>query len=113
MAPVSIPENCLNCGVCCFSKSGTYVPVTEEDWVRLGDDVSDWARTVGGKHYMRMEDGHCQALQITTRRGELPVFYCAIYEKRPQVCRFITRGKSKCQAELDAKADKVAAFVRR
>lgn len=110
---MDIPENCLNCGVCCFSKSGTYVRVSEKDWLRLGEEASQWARTVGGQHYMRMEEGHCLALQVMTPRGEAPVFFCAIYERRPQVCRDLARGKHACQTELRAKADKVAAFVGR
>ncbi len=110
---MEIPENCLNCGVCCFSKSGTYVRVSEKDWLRLGEEAAHWARTVGGQHYMRMEEGHCLALQVMTPRGEAPVFFCAIYEKRPQVCRDLARGKNACQTELRSKADKVAAFVGR
>lgn len=104
---MDIPENCLNCGVCCFSKSGAYVRVSENDWKRLGPDVDDWARRVGGQGYMRMEDGHCRALQITTPRGQPPVFFCAIYDKRPQVCRDLTQGKNACQLELSTKASRV------
>lgn len=107
---VEIPENCLNCGVCCFSKSGTYVQVSEKDYLRLGEDAHDWARTVGGRHYMRMEEGHCLALQVSKRRGELPVYFCAIYERRPQVCRDLARGKHACKVELQAKAAMVARY---
>jgi len=108
---VETPENCLNCGVCCFSKSGTYVRVSEKDWLRLGEDAAQWARTVGGQHYMRMEEGHCLALQVTTHRGQPPVFFCAVYERRPQVCRDLARGKSACKVELQAKAEKVRDFI--
>ena len=73
---MDIPENCLYCGVCCFAKSGTYVRVSESDWLRLGEDAEAWARRVGGQAYMRMDDGHCLALQITTPRGKPPVFFC-------------------------------------
>jgi hypothetical protein len=110
---MDIPENCLHCGVCCFAKSGTYVRVSESDWLRLGDDAEAWARRVGGQAYMRMDDGHCLALQITTPRGQPPVFFCAIYAKRPQVCRDLARGKAACQTELNAKAARVAAVVGR
>jgi len=108
---VELPENCLNCGVCCFSKSGTYVRVSEKDWLRLGEEASQWARTVGGQHYMRMEEGHCLALQVTTHRGQAPVFFCAVYERRPQVCRDLARGKTACKVELQAKAEKVREFI--
>ncbi len=104
---MEIPENCLNCGVCCFAKSGTYVRVSESDWERLGEDVEHWARRVGGQGYMRMEDGHCLALLITARRGEAPVFFCAVYDKRPQVCRDLARGKAACKHELHAKGARV------
>jgi hypothetical protein len=73
---MEIPENCLHCGVCCFAKSGTYVRVSEADWARLGPDADRVARHVGRQAFMRMEDGHCAALQITTRRGAPPVFFC-------------------------------------
>lgn len=105
--PVVIPENCLNCGVCCFSKSGTYVRVSEKDLLRMGELAHDWVRTVGTEHYMRMEDGHCLALQITTHRGQAPMYFCAIYGVRPQVCRDLTQGKAACQVELRSKEDKV------
>ena len=93
--------------MCCFSKSGTYVRVSEMDWQRLGEDAGQWARMVGRERYMRMEEGHCLALQITTQRGEAPVFFCAVYEKRPQVCRALARGKAACLTELHSKGAKV------
>ena len=80
-------------GVCCFAKSGTYVRVSEADWLRLGDHADRVARRVGGQGYMRMVDGHCVALHVTTtRRGEPPRFFCELYEQRPQVCRDLARG---------------------
>ncbi|MFA5263145.1 MAG: YkgJ family cysteine cluster protein [Opitutaceae bacterium] len=105
---MEIPENCLNCGVCCCAKSGTYVKVSEADWERLGGDVDLWARRVGGQATMRMEDGHCLALQITKERGQAPVFFCAVYDRRPQVCRDLAHGKVACKLELQAKAARVA-----
>ncbi len=110
---MEIPENCLNCGVCCFSKSGTYVRVSEDDLERLGEDADNWVRHVGGKVYMKMEDGHCAALQITTHRGRLPQLACAIYGKRPRVCRDLTQGRGHCKTELHSKAAMVAAYVAR
>ena len=105
---MEIPENCLNCGVCCFSKSGTYVRVSEADWERLGTEAERWARKVGGQAYMRMADGHCAALQITGQRGRPTMYFCEIYDKRPQVCRDLARGKAACKLELQAKAIRVA-----
>lgn len=100
---MEVPADCLRCGVCCFSKSGTYVRVSESDLKRLGDAAHDWTRQVGGKAYMRMEEGHCLALHITTPRGQSPFYHCQIYERRPQVCRDLARGKTACQTELTAK----------
>jgi Fe-S-cluster containining protein len=83
------------------------VRVSETDVSRLADEAHPWTRHVGGQAYLRMEDGHCSALQITTRRGEAPVFFCAIYDKRPQVCRDLARGKNACLTELHLKAAQV------
>ena len=81
---------------------------SERDWERLGEDADRWARRVGGQGYMRMEEGHCLALHVTTHRGQPPQFFCEIYERRPQVCRDLTRGRPHCQTELRAKARQVA-----
>ena len=103
-----VPADCLNCGVCCFSKSATYVEVHGDDWTRLGDEAEDLARFIGQHAYMRMEKGHCIALQITTQRGQPPVSFCGIYAKRPQVCRDLKRGSPQCKGELATKARRVA-----
>ena len=108
MSAMAIPADCLNCGVCCFSKSATYVRVSGDDWTRLGDDADRVARFVGQRAYMRMEDGHCIALQPSSRRGQAPVFFCSIYETRPQICRDLRRGSPECQGELTTKANRVA-----
>jgi len=103
-----VPDDCLNCGVCCFSKSATYIRVSGDDWTRLGDEAEGLARFVGQRAYMRMEGGHCIALQITTKRGQLPQFFCSIYAKRPQICRDLARGSPECKGELETKAQRVA-----
>ncbi len=106
---MDVPAECLNCGVCCFSKSATYIRVSGADWTRLGGDAERLARFVGQRAYMRMEDGHCAALQISNPRGRPPVFFCSIYEKRPQICRDLRRGSMECEGELTTKAHRVAA----
>ena len=103
-----VPVDCLNCGVCCFSKSATYVEVTGDDWTRLGDDAERLARFIGQHAYMRMEQGHCIALHITTHRGRPPEFFCTNYAKRPQICRDLKRGSPQCKGELETKAGRVA-----
>ena len=106
---MEIPANCLHCGVCCHSKSSTYVWVRGDDWSRLGDEADELARFIGNRAYMRMEDGHCIALVIRPRAdGGGPEFYCSIYDQRPEVCRDLGRGSLECQGELTTKAQRVA-----
>ena len=106
---MAIPANCLHCGVCCYSKSNTYVWVRGDDWERLGEDAEDLARFVGNRAYLRMEDGHCIALAVRPRADGLgPEFFCTVYELRPQICRDLGRGSPECQGELATKADRVA-----
>jgi Fe-S-cluster containining protein len=107
------PTDCLNCGVCCFSKSATYIRVSGDDWSRLGDDAERVARFAGQNAYMRMRSGHCLALQVTTKRGQLPLFFCEIYSTRPQICRDLKRGSPQCEGELETKAHRVADHCRR
>lgn len=104
---MNIPTDCLNCGVCCFSKSPTYIRVHGTDWARLGEQAEHFAQFVGQRAYMRMEDGHCIALRITTQPGRPPEFFCSVYEQRPQVCRDLGRGSRECEGELSTKADAI------
>ena len=106
---MEIPTDCLTCGVCCFSKSGTYITVSDSDYLRLADDAHHLVRHVGKGSFMRMVDGHCAAMAISHKRGQPAVFFCNVYERRPQVCRDLTRGKPACLAELHTKAARVAA----
>jgi Fe-S-cluster containining protein len=106
---MTVPENCLHCGVCCFSKSGTYVRVSGGDWMRLGDEAEKYARFVGNRAYLRMTDGHCAALDLRPRPGGGLEYFCMIYDRRPQVCRDLRRGSRECLGELDTKQDQVRA----
>jgi Fe-S-cluster containining protein len=59
------------------------VQVFDEDLAALGPLVS--ARLVvgtGADRFMRMEGGHCAALDLSNGR-----FTCSIYEQRPLICR--------------------------
>lgn len=107
--PMNAPAECLNCGVCCFSKSATYVQVSASDIARLGDAAERVTRLIGKKAYMRMEAGHCHALQISHRRGQPAVFFCALYQTRPQICRDLKRESAECMAELCSKGQRVMA----
>jgi len=101
---MSAPADCLRCGVCCFSALPTYVRVTGEDWARLGPEADRWAHFIGHRAYLRMQDGHCLALERRTAPDGSPIFFCANYERRPQICRDLQRGSPECAGELAAKA---------
>ena len=105
---LSTPTDCLCCGVCCFSTLDTYVRVTGADWDRLGAETGRVAHFIGNRAYMRMRDGRCAALESHRMADEAGVFFCTVYEKRPQVCRDLARGSPECQGERDTKAERVA-----
>ncbi len=98
VAPFVAPE-CLSCGACCFSDAVRYVRVTGADWTRLGAEAERWAEFQDHRAYLRMQDGHCAALQIERVQGQPTRFVCAIYERRPQTCRDLERGSPACAAE--------------
>jgi uncharacterized protein len=86
--------DCQSCGACCFSESSSYVPLTGRDRVLLRGDAAALVREVDGAHYMAMDHGRCAALRID--RG---AFVCAIYARRPAVCRELDRGTPACLEE--------------
>lgn len=91
------------CGACCFSELSNYVRVTGDDHERLGDEAERLVHFEGTRAYMNMSDGHCAALEVDLRSGELR---CDCYAKRPQICRDLERGSGQCLAERDAKAER-------
>jgi hypothetical protein len=93
--------------VCCFSASETYVRVTGADWARLGEAAETWAGFVGHRAFMRMAGGHCAALEIRRDATGAADYFCAIYERRPQVCRDLVRGSPECAGERATKATQV------
>lgn len=100
--------DCQGCGVCCFSDSHEYIWVTGYDWTRLGDDADRLAHFIGNRAFMKMSDGHCGALAITKRANGTRWFACTIYDRRPEICRYLERGSPECLADLEEKAEKVA-----
>lgn len=85
---------CLSCGACCFGPAN-YVQVFPDDLAQLSEEqrkrlvvlstvaVDDRPPgATGDELFMRMEKGHCAALD--TRGGQ---FKCSIYEQRPLLCR--------------------------
>ena len=73
--------------------------VSGDDWTRLGDAAERVAHFVGNRAYMRMSDGHCAALERRHAEDGAAEFFCAIYERRPQICRDLARGSPECDGE--------------
>lgn len=100
MSPTSVedpvPDDCTSCGACCFSLAPDYLRVFGSDYERLAADAERFTHFIGNRVYMRLEDGHCAALQIVAETGR---FACGIYERRPDVCRWLERGSGHCRAE--------------
>ena len=106
-----VPE-CLACGTCCFSTLERYVPVSGDDYTRLGEHAEGLVNWIGNRAYLRMEDGRCAALRIDAR-GDGGRFVCSAYEVRPEICRELERGSPACAGERATKADRPVAALRR
>ena len=108
---MNAPADCRCCGVGCFSEMETYVRVTGADWARLGDAAETFAHFVGHRAYMRMCGGRCAALEVRVDAATgARDFFCAIYERRPQVCRDLARGSPECEGERARKDATKAAY---
>jgi Fe-S-cluster containining protein len=103
------PE-CLACGTCCFSTLDRYVPVSGDDYARLGDAAETLVTWIGHRAYLRMEDGHCAALAIDASAGR---FVCTVYEARPATCRELARGSPECAGERATKGERPLIALRR
>lgn len=101
---------CLSCGTCCFSTLERYVPVSGDDHARLGDDADHLVVWLENRAYLRIEDGHCAALEVDRDRA---LFVCTIYDRRPQTCRDLERGSPQCAGELATKRGRPLALLRR
>lgn len=106
---MSLPADCLRCGVCCHSELPTYIRVTGDDWARLGDEADRWAHFIGHRAYLRMQDGHCLALEKRPAPDGGWLHVCVNYERRPQICRDLQRGSPECAGEIATKGGRVAA----
>ena len=108
---MSSSQDCLHCGVCCFSRLETYVRVTGEDWDRLGGAAERVAHFIGHRAYMRMTDEHCAALEVRPgSAGELE-YFCSVYDRRPQTCRDLDRGSAQCAGERAVKGGRVVRLM--
>ncbi len=84
--------------------------MTGDDHARLGEDAERWVVWDGHRAFMRLEPvvGHddllrCAALVVDGANG---AFTCAIYERRPSVCRELAQGGPACLGELATKSDR-------
>lgn len=102
------PDDCQNCGVCCFSESHEYIWVTGYDWTVLGGDADKLAHFIGNRAFMRMSGGHCAALAIKRGADGQVRYACTIYDQRPEICRALQRGSPECEADLETKSATVA-----
>jgi hypothetical protein len=98
----AVPE-CVSCGTCCFSTAPDYLRVAGVDYERLGEDAESLVVWLGNRAYLRLEDGHCSALRLDPQRG---LFLCSVYERRPDVCRWLERGSGHCLGEREAKGER-------
>jgi Fe-S-cluster containining protein len=85
----------MTCGACCTSPSARHVPVTGDDWGRLGDDADALTEWTQSHAFMRMNEGRCIALALEAGGGAR----CTIYARRPEVCRALERGGPACDVE--------------
>lgn len=98
---------CLACGACCFGDTERYVPVSGDDYARLGQAAETLTNFLENRCFMRMEHGHCAALRIEPE-GRL---VCTVYEQRPDVCRELARGGPACAAERARKHERARAAL--
>ncbi len=82
--------------------------VDGRDWARLGAEAERWAVFVGHRAFMRMEAGHCAALERRRDDAGVAEYFCRVYEQRPQICRDLARGSSECEGERATKGDRVS-----
>ena len=87
-----------------------FVRVTGNDWTQLGDRADELAQFIGHRAFMRMREGHCAALELRADDDGKEDFFCAIYDRRPQICRDLARGSPQCAAERSKKADCINAI---
>jgi Fe-S-cluster containining protein len=76
-----------------------YVRVMGTDWGRLGPDAERWATFTGNRAHLRMKDGHCAALERRRTADGCAIWFCTIYERRPDVCRDLGENTPQCEAE--------------
>jgi hypothetical protein len=113
---VTFPEDCTQCGACCFSQEPDYLPVFEGDRARMSGEDPRLVEVLDGRAHMRMVEGRCAALRLERlerleRLGPATSrIVCAIYPVRPDVCRWLARGSGDCHAHRVEKCALADAF---
>ena len=90
-----VPSDCCDCGACCFSDDERYIAVFAVDQARMGDHALAFTQLVEGRRCMRFKGGRCTALREAAGR-----WHCAIYDVRPDSCRWLARGSGHCLADI-------------
>jgi hypothetical protein len=81
--------------------SPEYVRVTGSDYERMGELAPALVSFIGNRAFMRMENGHCAALQLDPdARPPRAPFTCSIYGERPDACRELEEGSPQCKGEI-------------
>ena len=94
---MSEPTDCQSCGACCHAANPGHVPLTGEDHARLlPHEQETLVEFHGVRCFMKVVEQRCVNL-----REEQGHFACAIYERRPQVCRDLKRGDEACAFERE------------
>jgi uncharacterized protein len=97
--------------VCFYPPLEAYVQLSGEDWARLGAEAERVAHFIGNRAYLRMQNGHCSALETRAAPDGSALYFCTVYERRPQTCRDLERGSSQCEAERLLKGERTEGFA--
>ncbi len=102
--------DCVACGRCCYYNKPNYAMLYPEDIATFGrarlarytaKSTLSGAELRPGEDsseiFMRMENGHCCALDVTPGVS----YKCSIYSDRPLLCRMYEPGNADC---LEARA---------
>ncbi len=87
------PPDCQDCGVCCLTSNPDHIAVMGGDHAEMTPaEQHDLVAFRGTCCFMRIRDGRCiNLLEVDGR------FHCAIYERRPGICRLFARGSPECE----------------
>lgn len=104
---LNTPEDCTLCGACCFTSQRVYLPLFGVDESRLTQEDQSLVAREGGQRCMRIVEGRCSALRADPKTSRL---LCAIYLRRPDVCRSLARGSGECLRHHEEKREQASAW---